>query len=307
MSKRALAFVLGGGGARGALQVGAIRALLEAGLLPDLLVGTSIGACNAAFLALNGVNPAGLDKLEAVWRDAVTADLLPANYWWVTLRSVLRPQVNTHSEGRLRAFYLAHGLRPEQMFGEIQDSRLFVVSTDLNSGQAVVHGADPEESIYQAVLASTALPPWIHPVRRNGRLLIDGGFLSNLPIEAAVNQGATEIIALDLSDPSPVLAARTPGIRPGLSKLAASVQLRQLDLELRLAAAYGVPVQKIDLYLAPPLAVWNFHRTEELLAVGYELARAALVHRAPSNRTRWWTPRDWLVRSTARVQRRRAA
>jgi NTE family protein len=58
-----LAFVLGGGGARGALQVGALRALLEAGYRPDLLIGTSIGAINAAGLALWGVDLAGVDAL----------------------------------------------------------------------------------------------------------------------------------------------------------------------------------------------------------------------------------------------------
>ncbi len=53
MKRKKLAFVLSGGGARGALQVGALRALLEAGIKPDMLVGTSIGAANAALFALN--------------------------------------------------------------------------------------------------------------------------------------------------------------------------------------------------------------------------------------------------------------
>lgn len=307
MNKRVLTFVLGGGGARGALQVGALRALLEAGLQPDLLVGTSIGACNAAYLALHGVNSSGLDALGRVWRDAAGAGLLPPNYWWATLRSLVRPPVNTQVEGRLHAFYQSHGIRPGLRFSGVQGVRLLIVSADLNSGQTVVHGASPDESVYEAVLASTALPPWIRPVRREGRMLIDGGFLSNLPIEAAVTHGATEIVALDLSDPCPTLSAAATGLRPGMAKLAASVQQRQVDLELRLAAAHNVPVQKIDLYLAPPLPVWNFARTEELMAAGYEMARAALANRAPSNRTRWWTPRDWLLRSTALVQRRRAA
>ena len=61
--ERQLAYVLGGGGARGALQVGAIRALLEAGVRPNLLVGTSIGAVNAAFLAFHGVSLQGVERL----------------------------------------------------------------------------------------------------------------------------------------------------------------------------------------------------------------------------------------------------
>ena len=65
--RRSLAFVLAGGGARGALQVGALRALLESGIRPDLLVGTSIGAINAAFLGLHGYTTESLDLLKAAW------------------------------------------------------------------------------------------------------------------------------------------------------------------------------------------------------------------------------------------------
>jgi NTE family protein len=68
-----VAFVLGGGGARGALQVGALYALLESGLQPDLFVGTSIGSVNAAFLALHGFSRQGLDRLAAAWREAARA------------------------------------------------------------------------------------------------------------------------------------------------------------------------------------------------------------------------------------------
>src|SRR5512133_356989 len=70
------AFVFGGGGSRGALQVGAMRALLEAGLVPDLLVGTSIGAANATGLALWGVDLEGLATLERVWDQVANAELL---------------------------------------------------------------------------------------------------------------------------------------------------------------------------------------------------------------------------------------
>jgi len=69
--KQSLAFVLAGGGARGALQVGARSALLEAGIRPDLLVGTAIGAINAAFLGLHGFTPEALDLLEAAWFTAM--------------------------------------------------------------------------------------------------------------------------------------------------------------------------------------------------------------------------------------------
>src|SRR5512142_2209335 len=74
--KKCLAFVLGGGGARGALEVGALRALLEAGFQPDLLVGTSIGAVNAVGLALWGMDAAGIDRLEQAYQDLTVSRLM---------------------------------------------------------------------------------------------------------------------------------------------------------------------------------------------------------------------------------------
>ena len=77
-----LAFVLSGGGARGALQVGAMYALLECGLQPDLFIGASIGAANATFLALNGFSKESLDKLAICsGSSAICADLLPGELY----------------------------------------------------------------------------------------------------------------------------------------------------------------------------------------------------------------------------------
>jgi len=79
MSRRKLAFALGGGGARGALQAGALRALFDAGIQPDIIVGTSIGAVNAIFLAMHGFNLKSLDDLDISWFAAAKADLFPAS------------------------------------------------------------------------------------------------------------------------------------------------------------------------------------------------------------------------------------
>src|SRR5512142_311124 len=78
--KKCLAFVLGGGGARGALQVGALRALLEASFRPDLLVGTSIGAVNAAGLALWGINMRGIESLERAYQDVAASRLMDPRF-----------------------------------------------------------------------------------------------------------------------------------------------------------------------------------------------------------------------------------
>ncbi len=263
------ALVLGGGGARGALQVGAVRALVEAGLQPALVAGTSIGAVNAAYLALRGFTAEALDGLEDAWRDAAAMDLLPDNYLWLTVRSLFnRPGLDIQRQ--IRAFFVEQGLDPKLRFGDLDGPRLILVSADLWAGRAVLHGSDADESVLDAVLASTAIPPWVRPMDKGERLLMDGGAVSNLPIEPALNQGATEIVALDLSDPRPI-GPDVAGFGPFLFHLMYTVQHRQTDLEKQIAAARHVPVYHIPLQPAVPMALWDMEHSVPLIERGYEL------------------------------------
>jgi NTE family protein len=107
MNKK-LAFALSGGGSRGALQIGALYALLECGLQPDFLIGASIGAVNAAFLALNGFSKASLDRLTAAWHNADASEILPANYIWLTVRAMFKRSSSDPSR-RLRDFLSNRG------------------------------------------------------------------------------------------------------------------------------------------------------------------------------------------------------
>jgi len=286
-----LAFVLSGGGARGALQVGALHALLEADIHPDLLVGTSIGAVNAAFLAIHGLTRQSLTELEAAWHDAAEADLLPANYLWLTVR-ILFNRINARPDHRLRDFFVAHGVSPDLRFGQIEGLRLILVATDLNAGCVVLYGTDPNQLVLEGVLASTALPPWVHPLEKDGRLLMDGGVVSDLPIEPAMTQGATEIVALDLTEPRP-LDPEVHGFGPFLNRLMNTVGQRQINLELALARASGVPVHRIALRAKRPVPVWDFSHTDELIAQGYEIARREIAQWQPRRWARW---RKWLAR-----------
>lgn len=283
--RRPLAFVLSGGGARGALQVGALRALLEAGFQPDLLVGTSIGAANATYLALKGVSLQALDGLAETWRDAAQADLMPANYLWLTLR-VLFNRTGWRPYHRMRDFFVAHGISPDMRFADIRGVQLILVAADLNSGRPVLYGADPQDSVLEGLLASTALPPWVRPMEKENKLLMDGGVVSNLPIEPALSQGARSIIALDLADPRcvPIGDER---FGPFLAKLMRTVEQRQTDLEMALAAERGVEVWHISLMGREPVQGWDFSQTEELMAQGYITARAELARREKARRP-WW-------------------
>jgi NTE family protein len=288
--KKQLAFVLGGGGSRGALQVGALRALLEAGYRPDLWVGTSIGAANATFLALRGFNQESLTALVGVWQDAIRADLLPSNYLWLTIRTLFNRsggQINH----RMRNFFIGNGLPPELRFKDIHGVRLILVAADLNAGRPILYGTDLEQNVLEGVVASTALPPWTRPLRVNGQYLIDGGLVSNLPIEPALSQGATEIIALGLVDERDVPGAVT-GFGPFFMKLAQTIEQRQIDLELALAKARRVPVRYIQLRGVIPFEFWDFSHTDEAIDRGYEIARQEIAH-WPVKARPWW--QSWLT------------
>lgn len=269
-----LAFVLSGGGARGALQIGAMYALLENGYLPDLLTGTSIGAVNAAFLAVHGFSRESLDLMTQTWHRAAEMDLLPQNYVRLTLRAMLnRSPVNPAH--RIREFMVQSGLTPELRFGDLQHPQLIIVSSDLSTGSPVLHGESPDDLVLDALLISTALPPWAMPVRKQHQVLMDGGVVSNLPIESALLCGATRIVALDLSDTRETFgASRGPGLF--LNNLAYAIERREGDLELRLARAQGVPVLHIRLTGKEPTPILDFHHTDDLIAQGYEITRQAI-------------------------------
>ncbi len=273
--QKQLAFVLGAGGSRGALQVGALRALAEAGYHPDILVGASVGAVNATYLAVNGTDLTTIARLEEAWLDLRAMELAPSSYLWVSLRVLLNRPTHALSH-RLEKFFIEHGLSREVCFRDITGVRLGILATDLNSGSPVLYGQDLEQSVLDGLLASIALPPWISPLEKEGLLLIDGGVISCLPIESALAMGATEIIALDLLDARETLAER-PVLGQLISKLVTTVEMRQLELEIALAQARGVAVRRLNLLAQEPVGLWDFRHTPELIETGYVTTQTAIA------------------------------
>jgi NTE family protein len=298
--RKKVAFVFGGGGARGAFQVGALKALFEAGFEPDILVGTSVGAANAAFLALNGFNQQGLEKLNETWGEALTAELLPSNYLWLTVRSLFH-RTSDYPVHRMRNFFVEHGLDPEMKFRDIKDVKLYLVSADLKQCQPYVYGFDTEEEVLEGLLASTTLPPWVSPITKKDSLLIDGGAVSPLAVETALKAGAEEVVALDLNDIRDVMVENVP-FGPFMGKLANTIQSRLIELELALAKEKGVPVLHIPLTGKDPVPIWNFHFTEELIQTGYELAWYGISRYHEQQRVK---RQSWLSRFISRGAGRR--
>jgi NTE family protein len=291
-----LAFVLGGGGARGALQAGALRALVEANIQPDILVGTSAGAINAAYLAVHGYSPRAVEGLVAAWHAAARADLLPRHYTWVAVRLLLR-QPGGPANDRIRDFYVRQGLSPELRFEQLVGPKLYLVASDLRQCKPRLYGSDKYESVLDGLMASTALPPWVLPLASGGQLLMDGGLASNLPVEPALSVGATEIVALDVDDVRET-QVMPPGVTAFLSQVVLTAQQREKDMELALAAARRVKVHHLCLQLAQPAPLWDFRYTSEAVEQGYALTRTAIdQHRLSRRRQRTgWLPRRRTLR-----------
>ncbi|MBN2046514.1 MAG: patatin-like phospholipase family protein [Anaerolineaceae bacterium] len=270
------AFVLGGGGSRGALQVGAIRALFERGIHPDLLVGSSIGAVNAVGLAMQGINLQGIAELEEMWHQVVNAQLLDPRIPALILRAVIgRPSSSTRR--KIEQFFISTGIDYQLTFGDLEPARLAVISADIETGQPVIYGQNPEQSVLEAVLSSIALPPWFSPIEKENHAMIDGGALSNLPIEPALNLGATEIYALDLDDDSTLAAIDYSSFARFVWKCIYAVSRRIVNLELALAEARGVPVYYLEFQGIAQQPVWDFSHYQEWIRAGYEKANQKLA------------------------------
>jgi NTE family protein len=119
---------------------------------------------------------------------------------------------------------------------------------------------------------------------------MDGGIVSNLPVEPAMNAGATEIIALDLHDPRN-LPHEMPGFGPFLAKLIRTMEHRQMELELAIASARKIPLRYIHLTSPITVALWDFSQTEALIQHGYEQTQREIATWKPTRQPGFW---PWL-------------
>ena len=274
-SEKTLAFALGGGGSRGALQIGAVRALLEAGFVPDLLVGTSIGAVNAVGLALWGCDQHGLSMLEKAWKDVAEMQILDPRIPRLVLRSLIG-HPSQRSRQKVEEYFISLGISPEMRFEDLTGARLGVVSADIETGQPVIYGKDPRDPILEGMLASITLPPWFTPSKKDGQLIVDGGAVSNLPIEPALQLGATEIIALDL-DMEIKADDNDVSLPKYFEKLAFAVSQRYIQLEKSLAEEQGVPVHCFSFRDIDTLPTWDFSNYADLMEAGYHKIQRELA------------------------------
>jgi len=176
-----IGLALGGGAARGFAHVGVIQVLEEAGLRPDLVVGTSAGSLVAALYASGRTGPQLQEVAQSMEEAAFTDWTLPIFSRGMLRGEALARYVNAQVGGKLI----------EQM-----PLSLGIVATDLNSGQGVLFQRGDTGT---AVRASSAVPAVFLPVKIGSHEYVDGGLVSPVPVRFARQMGAELVVAVDIS------------------------------------------------------------------------------------------------------------
>jgi len=277
------ALVLSGGGAKGLAQIGVLKALEEAGLRPDLIVGTSMGAIIGTLYAA-GYSPQMIDSLVKTvqWNDIfsniinrknlfVSQKSEPRNYL-LELRFNQNFKLSPISQSYGQQFYdllipmLADAQRRSNGNFDSLGIPVRIIATDLLTGEKVVFS---KGNLVTAIRASCSIPLFFSPVEMDSMLLVDGGLSSNIPIQSAIDENAEFIVAVDVTAP---LWSKTDLDNP----------VRLVDQVI----AIGITHQKIqekslaDILITPDLKWFkntDFEYIDTLVSAGYQATVAQIA------------------------------
>ena len=185
------AFVLGGGGLLGAVEVGMLRALLEAGVRPDLIVGTSVGALNGALVATDP-EPRVVDRLVRLWESAASSGEVYGDGPVRQVTRAVRTGTHLHSAKPLR----------DRLAQELGDLTFAELAVPFQCCAASIERAAEHwftsGRVTDAVMASAAVPGLLRPARVDGEHYLDGGIVNSIPVGRAVECGATTVFVLQV-------------------------------------------------------------------------------------------------------------
>jgi NTE family protein len=277
------AFVLSGGGNQGVAQVGMLRALLERGIVPDVVVGTSAGALNGASIATSPTLEK-VDELEQVWLGLRGEQVFPGGTLkraWNVLR---RGDHLSPNDGLLSVLERA---------GQAEDFAnlevpLRVVTTDLDTGDEILIVGGP---VIPALLASAAIPGVFPPVELHGHRLVDGAVANLVPISHALAGPTDRIFVLDVSDPI--------GDRPIRSPLDVAIRAFAISRDQRFELELQWVPPDVELVVLPAPVddreFFDFSGGAALINEAYKRASETLdeYEARPTRRQPrpWWSPR----------------
>lgn len=184
-------FVLGGGGNLGAIQVGMLKAVLDHGIVPDEIVGCSVGAINAAALAADPT-PQGMDRLRDLWLTVPETAMASSRFEAIRLLTTRGNALQPNNGLKMLLESLLEHRRFEDFVVPFH-----VVATALKSGREEWFS---KGDVVGPILASAALPGVFPPVTVNGQPYIDGGVLNNVPISKAYELDATRVVVFHVGN-----------------------------------------------------------------------------------------------------------
>lgn len=232
-----VALVFGGGGVRGAVQVGMLRALFEAGVEPELVVGTSIGAINGVAVAANPT-PGVVPALEEAW-SSTTASAVYGDMWHRQVGRLARSRTHLNDREPLRQL-ITEIVGAETRF---EDLALPFAACAASIEKAAEHWFD-SGPVVDAVLASASVPAALPPMQIGDEHFIDGGIVNSIPLGEAVARGATTIYVLQVGRiEEPLTAPSTPA---EVAKVAFEVSRRH-----RFARERAAVPPEVELHVLP--------------------------------------------------------
>ncbi len=274
-----IALVLGGGGALGFAHVGVLLAMEEAGVDPDMVVGTSIGSIVGGLYSA-GYSPEEMKNLvlESDWQeilfDNYSRDKMVFEQRLLrTTFPVVLPFYKNNDVTDVGISHAQHVLEfldslldayPAEMDFDTLPRSFRAVSTDLLTGEKIVFDYGDLKTV---IRASMAVPGIFTPVHYRNRYLIDGGWVDNVPAITAVEMGADIIITVPLGS-----------LQPEAEKLTTLGAISQQATELLLSDAYGSDEDISDLVIRPALSGYtmaDFDKGAELIEIGYAAGKAA--------------------------------
>ncbi|VDM77227.1 unnamed protein product, partial [Strongylus vulgaris] len=280
LTGNAIGLALGGGGARGAAHVGVLRALRERGIPVDIIGGTSIGALVGGVYA--GTPDERVEERASVWFGTMTS------LW----RKIL-DLTYAHS-AMFTGAQLNKCLR--DLFGEQDIENLwmpyFCISTDITTSEMRVHRSGPLWAYCRASMSLAGyLPPMCDP--QDGHLLLDGGYVNNLPADVMKSMGAKCVIAVDVGSSEETNLYNYGDCLSGLWVLwqrlnpwAEPVRILNME-EIQTRLAYVSCVRQLELvkkapycsYFRPaidPFKTLEFNKFGEILEIGHEYAKGKI-------------------------------
>ncbi len=267
------AFVLGGGGVLGAAEVGMLRALLERDIVPDLLVGSSVGALNGAFLAVDP-SSSTVDRMANMWISLSDRGVFGGNLIG-QVSNLVRHGTYLHDN---------HGLRRvlDGAFGRLAIEDLAVrfecVAASIEAAGPHWFASGP---VTEAVLASCAVPGLLPAVEIGGEHFLDGGLVRSVPVGRAVELGARRVYVLQVGRlERPLQAPRRPW---EVALVAFEISRRHHFTEALANVPEGVDVQVLPSGSTSPSVSVRYRSTSEVekrIDRAYEATAAHLDRRA---------------------------